>query len=153
MPGKVYYINKDMEVRFLSNFSKHPVEIDGKIYETSEHYFQAAKFFKTDPEWAEKVAAVKGPAMSARMGRSREHKIDEDWDKGSSIAFMTIALVAKIKQNQEVMDQLMATGDGYIVERADWDSIWGDGPELCGENRLGRLWIHVRRAIEKGLIK
>jgi len=149
MPDKVYLINKDKEVRFLSSFSAHSIVINGKIYETTEHYFQSAKFFHTDPEWAEEVRKANGPKLSAKLGRSRDHKIDENWDKCLAMLNMEKALIAKSQQHQEVMDQLMATGDSYIVERADWDSIWGDGPYKCGKNQLGRLWMKVRSDLRK----
>ena len=29
---------------YLSNFAKSPIDIDGKIWPTTEHYFQAMKF-------------------------------------------------------------------------------------------------------------
>ena len=144
MPEKIYLINMDKEVRFLNNFSRHVVVVGGKEYETSEHYFQAAKFFVTDPEWAEEVRKAKGPAKSKKLGNSREHKIADDWNELWSMKYMREVLVEKAKQHEEVKEQLMNTGNSYIVERADWDAVWGDGPNRDGENRLGRLWMKIR---------
>jgi ribA/ribD-fused uncharacterized protein len=150
MPGKIYLINQDEEVRFLNNFSRHPVTMGGETYETSEHYFQAAKFFRTDPEWAKKVAEAKGPAACKKLGNSREHKIQENWNKIWALIYMEKVLIRKARQHECVMNQLMATGHDYIVERADWDDIWGDGPYGYGRNQLGRLWMKVRRYFETG---
>lgn len=149
MSGKVYYINKDKEVRFLSNFSKHPVVIDGKRYATSEHYFQAAKFFNTDPKWAEEIRNSPNPAQAAKMGNDRSHKIQPKWDEEWAMYHMGRVLLAKALQNKLVKEQILETGDAYIVERAPWDAIWGDGKNGDGRNQLGRLWIRVRNRLRE----
>jgi excisionase family DNA binding protein len=56
----------------------------------------------------------------------------------------------KVKYIYDEVGSGMSTGDDYIVERADWDSVWGDGPNRCGKNQLGRLWIKVRGEFRKG---
>lgn len=33
----------------FSNFSAHPIAVGGKVWPTSEHYFQAQKFAERDP--------------------------------------------------------------------------------------------------------
>jgi ribA/ribD-fused uncharacterized protein len=35
---------------FFSNFSKHPITLNGKEWPTTEHYFQAQKFVGTPYE-------------------------------------------------------------------------------------------------------
>lgn len=57
---------------------------------------------------------------------------------------MLEALLAKADQHQEFLQELLGTGDALIVERADWDAIWGDGPNRDGLNFLGRLCMLVR---------
>ena len=152
MSGKIYYINKDKEVRHLSNFSKFKVVVNGVLYNTSEHYFQAAKFFDTDPEWAQKITETTWPSEAFKLGKSREHKIHPDWDNGLALKHMGIVLREKFKQNKEVCDQLLETGDAYIVERADWDDVWGDGKDRWGKNQLGRLCMKIRNEIKRVLV-
>lgn len=147
---KVWWINQDPEVRPLCNFSKHPVKIKfdfgaGEVeVKTSEAYFQAAKFFKTDPNWATKILEETNPANTKRMGNSREHEIDPDWQNGMSVQRMLEVLFAKYRQHQEVRDALILTEDKMIIERADWDSVWGDGPDGNGKNYLGKCWMFIR---------
>ena len=43
-----FYEDTD-ELGFCSNYYKSPIEIDGKVWPTTEHYFQAMKF-PTNPE-------------------------------------------------------------------------------------------------------
>ena len=149
MPGVVYYINLDEEVKELSNFSRHPVEVDGVLYMTSEHYFQAAKFFETEPEWAKAIASTRWPSEAFKMGKDRSHKIDPNWDTSSALYHMERVLFEKVKQHKVIYDKLLATGNAYIVERADWDDIWGDGKNRVGKNQLGRLWMKVRNELKK----
>ena len=47
---KVIFFNEDYdEYGFCSNFYKAPINLDGKVWPTTEHYFQAMKF-PTRPE-------------------------------------------------------------------------------------------------------
>lgn len=146
---KVYYINQDKEVTTLSNFSRHPVQLGGFTWPTSEHYYQAAKFFDTDNAWAEAIAKVAWPSQAKKMGNDRSHPIDSMWSKGQAVRYMLNVLFAKVHQHQEVYEQLMSTGDDEIVERADWDAIWGDGPNRDGKNLLGKLWMVVRETLKE----
>lgn len=147
----ICYINLDNDVRHLSNYSRHKVQIDGKVWPSSEHYFQAAKFFETDPDWAEKIRRVKWPSEAKSLGNDRNHPINLNWNKGVATQQMLKVLFAKALQNKDVYDQLMATEDNLIVERADWDAIWGDGPKRNGTNLLGKLWMVVRDTFKKEL--
>jgi ribA/ribD-fused uncharacterized protein len=140
----VYYINVDREVCLWSNFAKIPVVVGGLEWPTSEHYFQAAKFFTTDPEWAKAIRLSKTPAAAKKMGNNRSHTIDSEWDKGKSIEEMLKVLFAKAAQNKNAVDGLLSTGNSMIVERADWDPKWGDGKNRNGTNFLGRLCMIVR---------
>ena len=147
----VWWINQDPEVRPLNNFSKHQIyitvpELDTVPFtcKTTEAYFQAAKFFRTDRDWARKILLEPNPAQTKNMGNSREHPIDPNWNNGVSVQRMTEALFAKYGENEEVRDALALTEDKMIIERADWDPIWGDGPDGNGKNYLGKCWMFIR---------
>jgi ribA/ribD-fused uncharacterized protein len=146
---KTYYINQDREVTTLSNFSRHVVKLRDFNWPTSEHYFQAAKFFNTDMAWADEISIAAWPSQAKELGKNRGHMIDEMWDKGLSVKIMLEVLFAKVHQHEVVYNQLMATGDAEIVERADWDNIWGDGPGRDGKNLLGKLWMIVRDTLRE----
>lgn len=53
----------------FSNFSKHSVNIDGKEWPTSEHYFQAQKFSGTPHE--EEIRSMTSAMAAAKAGRDR----------------------------------------------------------------------------------
>jgi len=63
-------------VRLLLEFRGLPVEIDGKIWPTSEHYFQAQKFL--DPESQEAIRR-KSP-MVARGWPEPKKPLRKDWN-------------------------------------------------------------------------
>jgi len=71
----IYFYSKTDAYSWLSNFSSHGFECDGKYWRTVEHYFQAAKFFLTDPEYAEKIRLALGPKKAKSLGRSRAHPL------------------------------------------------------------------------------
>lgn len=43
----------------------------------------------------------------------------------------------KFKQNEDLRQKLLATGDKKIVEHTEEDAYWGDGGDGSGLNRLG----------------
>lgn len=58
-----------------------------------------------------------------------------------------LLLRLKLEQNPYVLKKLLQTGDYYIVEDSPKDSFWGWGPDRCGENQLGRLWMKLRKEL------
>lgn len=73
---KFYRINEPYGQ--FSNFSPHSIELNGRVWPTAEHYFQAQKFAGTDHE--EAVRQAKSPMIAARMGRNRERPLRPDWE-------------------------------------------------------------------------
>jgi len=53
----------------FSNFAAYPIELDGRVWPTSEHYFQAQKFAGTPDE--EEVRQAKSPMVAARISPPR----------------------------------------------------------------------------------
>jgi ribA/ribD-fused uncharacterized protein len=62
----------------FSNFAPYPVRLDGKVWPTSEHYFQAQKF--NDVEHQERIRQANSPMTAAHMGRDRKMPIRPDWE-------------------------------------------------------------------------
>ncbi|HEX8283472.1 MAG TPA: NADAR family protein [Pyrinomonadaceae bacterium] len=131
----------------FSNFAAHPVELDGKVWPTSEHYFQAQKFAGT--EFEEAIRLVKSPMIAARMGRDRSKPLRADWERVKD-EVMRRAVLAKFTQHAELRDILLATGDALLVEHTRNDSYWGDGGDGRGRNMLGRILASVREELRRG---
>jgi N-glycosidase YbiA len=135
-----FYSTKD-EHGFLSNFAPYPVDLDGKTWPTTEHYFQAQKF--TDAQYAERIRMTASPMIAARLGRSRSVPIRPDWEQVKD-EIMLRALRAKFSQRTDLREMLLSTGAARIVEHTANDRYWGDGADGQGLNRLGELLMKVR---------
>ena len=140
----------------FANFTRHLLEIDGKTWRSTEHYFQAQKFVRTDPEHAEAVCDAAKPGTSATMGRDRGHPLDPVWEE-IKYQVMLVALIAKFTQHDDCKAVLLASGDHPLIEDTrqgrDDDHIWGDGSTGTGQNLLGKALMAVRGAIQTGRIE
>lgn len=129
---------------FLSNFAPYPVEIDEKVWPTSEHYFQSQKFL--DENLQEKIRLAPTPKEAARIGRDRSNPLRKDWEQ-SKINVMLKALYAKFSQHEDIKFELLKTNDARLIEHTTNDSIWGDGGDGSGSNLLGRLLEETRKIL------
>ena len=128
----------------FSNFSPHSIRLDGKVWPTSEHYFQAQKF--RDKTHQEEIRRVKSPMEAARMGRSRKRPLRKDWESIKDQVMRT-AVLAKFTQHDDVRALLLSTGNAKLVEHTTNDSYWGDGGDGSGKNMLGRILMEVREQL------
>ena len=130
----------------FSNFAAYPVELDGKVWPTSEHYFQAQKFAGT--EFEEEIRRAGSPMIAARMGRDRSKPLRADWERVRD-EVMRRAVLAKFTQHAELRDTLLRTGDAMLVEHTRNDSYWGDGGDGRGRNMLGQILVSVREELRR----
>jgi ribA/ribD-fused uncharacterized protein len=123
------------ENRFLGNFHECYVEMDGVIYPTVEHAFQAAKTF--DHHDRETIRGADSPRHAKRIGRSVD--LRSDWDD-VRVEVMKELLVKKF-ETSDLRKKLLATRDAQLVSGGD--SFWGmvDG---MGLNQLGKLLMEIR---------
>jgi len=138
-----FYRTND-EFGAFSNFAAYPIEIGGKTWPTSEHYFQGQKFVGTDHE--EQVRLETSPMIAARMGRDRKRPLRLDWEVVKD-DLMREAVRAKFRQHADLRTLLLSTGDAMIVEHTANDSYWGDGGDGRGKNMLGRILMEIRDEI------
>jgi ribA/ribD-fused uncharacterized protein len=130
----------------FSNFSPHPVEVNGRVWPTSEHYFQAQKFVGSEHE--EAVRSAKSPMVAARMGRSRERPLRPDWESVKD-EIMREVLHAKFAQHASLRSLLLSTGEAELVEHTANDRYWADGGDGSGKNRLGQLLMELRSELRR----
>ena len=147
MPIEFYRVGD--EYGAFSNFSSHPVRLDGKVWPTSEHYFQAQKFVGTGNDgYVEEVRKANGPMLAALLGRSRKVKLRRDWESVKD-AVMRRAVLAKFEQHDDIRDLLLGTGDEPLVEATTDDHYWGIGTRGTGRNRLGQILAEVRTTLRE----
>lgn len=137
----IYFYSTKDEYGAFSNFSRHPFELDGLMWPTSEHYFQAQKFL--DQAYREKIRTTPSPMIAARLGRSRKLPIRPDWEEIKNQA-MYHAVLAKFKAHPDLRCLLLSTRQEEIIERTTRDYHWGCGANGTGRNILGKILMRVR---------
>jgi ribA/ribD-fused uncharacterized protein len=125
----------------FSNFWRAPIELGGKTWPTTEHYFQAQKYAGTPRE--EEIRRAATSKKAAELGRSRKHPLRRDWERVKD-AIMHAAVLAKFTQHADLREVLLSTGDAVIVEHTEKDAYWGDGGDGSGRNVLGQILMRVR---------
>lgn len=130
----------DGEYRFLSNFYPAEVEYEGLTFPSVEHAYQAAKTL--DIEVRKQFLNIT-PGQAKRLGK--QVKSRDDWDSVKvSIMHELVGKKFKIKQ---LRDELLATGNRYLIEGNTWgDTFWG----VCngvGKNMLGIILMEIRNEL------
>lgn len=130
----------------FSNFSRHGFKLDGKHWKTSEHYFQAKKFYET--KYEEEIRLAKTPMDAARMGRDRRKPLRKDWEEVKD-DIMRRAVLEKFKSHKDIQQILLSTGTEEIVENTLDDYYWGCGKDGKGRNMLGKILMETRDILRK----
>lgn len=147
MTKTINFYSANDEYGEFSNFAAFPIKLDGLVWPTSEHYFQAQKF--EDETYREKIRKAKTPMIAAQWGRDRKMKLRRDWES-VKVDVMFKAVTAKFSQHEELKNMLLETGDARLVEHTENDSYWGDGGNGRGRNMLGQLLMKVRDNFRNG---
>lgn len=147
----IAFYSRNSECPWMANtFRDLPVQINGRVWPTTEHFYQASKFpgndessiryqqlilfydktFSKFPQFARECIEEMGlPFDSAK------------WDEDSKIV-MRVAVAAKVAQHPHIREALEAMNTNtIIVEATERDRRWGDGNDGLGENRLGKIWM------------
>lgn len=137
----IYFYKTSEKYGCFSNFAHYGFELDGKWWMTSEHYFQAQKFYGT--EYVEIIRLLDNPMKAAKLGRNRNLPLREDWEEVKDDV-MRKAVYAKFSQNIELKNILLDTDSEYIVENTSNDYYWGCGTNGSGKNMLGIILMEIR---------
>ncbi|NEQ35496.1 MAG: NADAR family protein [Okeania sp. SIO3I5] len=130
----------------FSNCSAHGFELDGYLWATSEHYFQAQKF--PDTPDAEEIRLAATPGEAANLGSDRNRSLRLDWEE-VKYEIMRTAVFNKFVTNSEIQEILLSTGDEEIVYKSPVDLYWGQRKDGSGENKLGKILMEVRSMLRQ----
>ena len=139
--GEIRFYHSDQPYGDLSNFSTHAIFLKGRIWPSTEHYYQAQKFSGTERE--EQIRRCSTPTQAKQVAGQFKGQRRANWSKLKE-QFMLAALRAKFSQHPDLTEMLMATGERILVEHTPLDAYWGDGGDGTGQNRLGVLLMQVR---------
>jgi hypothetical protein len=133
------------EDRWLSNFWPVEVVFEGALYPSVEHAYVAAKTLDRDVRAS--IAQLQTAGAAKRAGRAL--KVRADWELVKYDIMES--LIRQKFQHVALRRQLMATGQGMLIEGNTWgDRFWGmtwqEGPipGWVGENNLGKIIMRVR---------
>lgn len=153
LPNALYFYDSTRPYFDLSNFdTRHPFEINGVTWASSEHYFQAQKFVD-EPEIYALIQNAARPRDALKLAREYKAKERKDWFQENQEAMYT-ALRAKFTQHPELTKLLLATDDQILVEDAGKnDAYWGAGADMKGTNFLGRMLMYIRKELQDEIQK
>jgi ribA/ribD-fused uncharacterized protein len=146
---------------FLSNFHLSHIIVDGIVFPTVEHAFQAAKTRARSEKKA--IASLPTPGQAKRAGR--HVALRPNWDE-IKVNVMRELLKKKFAPGTELAQKLLDTDDRDLIEGNTWgDRFWGmvkvnrttpwDGdrevPCWEGENHLGKLLMEIRDELREAV--
>ena len=136
----------------FSNLFPNPVEIEGKVYPSTEHYYQYQKCLAAgDHETASEVLLSPEPEDAMAIGQ-RVRRTNK-WYQNEGKELMKKALRAKFREGK-MKQKFIATGRVVIVE-ATRNQTWGTGVpftsndvlnprSFSGQNLMGVSLMEVR---------
>ncbi len=138
-----FYCEAD-ENGYLSNYWPVDILIDGKIWRSTEHYYQAQKTI--DPAFMEKIRQAPTSDDAKKLGNSPACQYRSDWENWKVEAMRT-AITAKFTQHEDLKAQLLATGDSVLLEDSKTDYYWGIGADGSGKSMLGKMLMELRQTL------
>ncbi len=69
---KIEFYSANEAYGVFSNFALFPIKLKGKMWKTTEHYFQAQKF--TDKEYQERIRKSATPIASCGIGKKSKNE-------------------------------------------------------------------------------
>jgi ribA/ribD-fused uncharacterized protein len=130
------------EYRFLSNFWSATVELDGMVFPSVEHAYQAAK---TNNTIIRQAMAYMSAAEAKKTGRNLD--LRPGWED-MKVEVMRQLLVRKFT-HPDLCKQLLDTGDAELIEGNTWGDIYWGVCKGRGKNMLGKLLMEIRANIRR----
>jgi ribA/ribD-fused uncharacterized protein len=116
--------------------------LDGKVWPTVTHYFQAQKF-PSDPVYQETIRTSKRPEEAKKLGKTIDRPVRPDFELYMD-DIMRRALAAKFDQNPPLKKLLTDTGNKTLIDVDPTDPYWGMGKDRKGKNKLGQMLMELR---------
>ena len=152
MPQEIRFCTPVGKYWFLSPLALFHIKmsVDGSVYDFSsvEHYYQAMKFYATDPRF-NIIINLQNPDDARLLTKTPEYKVNRrnnfDNDK---FLIMECGLRAKFAQNSDAAKMLKNTGNAILIKSCPVCYKCGFG-EGCGENRIGKVLMQIRSELQK----
>ncbi len=145
-----FYRSNEKPYGVFSNLYRREILIDGVVYPTAEHAYQAAKAQKKKVrDW---ILAAPSPALLAMAAHGLyTWDVVPNWSK-IKISRMRAVLHAKFSQHPDLRALLLSTGNARLVEAGTVDNavnrMWGE-VNGRGKNTLGKLLMEIRATLRR----
>ncbi len=154
----------------FSNFWPVKLNIDGKVWNSVEHYYQAMKTIDPDVQEDVRIGYPLGvtralkigdlkttpePDVGAWMAKKSGQLVDcrEDWAEVKDDVMMKAIKAKYSDAHPELKTKLLASGDSILIEASPTDYYWGEGAAKIGKNMLGILLMDRRNELRKESLK
>lgn len=144
MMKEIRFYKEFGEYGYLATYSNYGFFKDGVFWKTSEHYYQAQKFMDSDTKI--RIQNAETPKIASTIGRDRKLNLRSDWEEVKQDV-MFDAVYYKFKQNKDILQKLLGTGNARIVEATVKENYWGCGPKNDGQNNYGKILVKVREKL------
>ena len=144
-----FYTTKD-EHGYMSNFARYKIDCFGRVWQTSEHAYQAKKFVGMNIEDYDAVFNADRPMVAAALGRDPNRPIRPDWEAVKDDV-MRFVVLSKFMQNPKIREKLLSTGDAPLFEydTVRGDTYWAINRHGHGKNMLGVILMEVREVLRE----
>lgn len=147
MPQEIRFCGANGDYWFLSPLALFPIKmnVDGQdfVFPSAEHYYQAMKFYASDPRFNE-ILKLKNADDARLLTKTPEYKVNrrENFDN-EKFDIMERALRAKFAQNRDAAELLKSTGDAILIKSCPVCYKCGFGIG-SGTNRIGKILMDIR---------
>ena len=126
---------------YLSNWYVSPFDLDSIRFSSVEQYIMYRKcLLFGDEASARAVLSTDDTASQQMIGRKASGYIEHVWDGNRQMVLLR-RLLAKFGQNVDLKENLLSTGNAYIVECAGSNRIWACGLRLnIDERHVASAW-------------
>lgn len=156
----------------FSNFFvlRNPLVVKGIRFSTSEHLYQAMKFWYFDDspltvDFVRSIAQCSTPFKAKYLGslwtfekflwqgelcetvlKFKERGGSFDAAKWDAVKIDVMRSIESLKffTNSDCASTLRASGTAHLVERSATDFFWGSGSNNSGANHLGKILMELR---------
>lgn len=132
----ICFHNPDEMNGYLSNWYLSDFTASGIKFSSMEQYmmYHKAVLFK-DNEIAKQILETDNVGKIKALGRAVQNYNDAVWN-GMRQLIVYEGLTEKFRQNSELRDKLISTGEDILAECAVQDKIWGIGLSMKDEQRF-----------------
>lgn len=132
----VCFHNPDEENGYLSNWYPSKFAVNGVVFSSMEQYmmYKKAECFG-DKDTADEILATDDVAKIKNLGRFVANYNESRWNGVRQIIVFE-GLIEKFSRNEDLKEQLKATGNSILAECAVNDRIWGIGLSMKDPDRL-----------------